>query len=114
MPLHEVQVTLQQMLDCALEIESMMQGKTREDLDHERMLNISLVRLLEVIGEAANRVPLEIRGKYPGIPWFEIVSLRHRLIHGDDMVDFGILWNIVTQDIPPLVSILEKLGERTA
>jgi uncharacterized protein with HEPN domain len=108
MPLHRVQLTLQQMLDCAMEIGSMVQGKTREDLDKERMLNLSLVRLLEVIGEAASRVPLEIRGQYPEIPWFEMISLRHRLIHGYDMVDFGILWNIITQDIPPLVSVLQK------
>ncbi len=108
MPPDRLQITLRQMLDYAIEIGSMIQGKTEEDLNKERMLNLSLVRLLEVIGEAANRVPLEIRGQYPEIPWFEMISLRHRLIHGYDMVDFGILWKIVTQDIPPLVSMLEK------
>ncbi|MCL4368534.1 MAG: DUF86 domain-containing protein [Actinobacteria bacterium] len=43
----------------------------------------------------------------PEIPWAEIVSLRNRLIHGCDAVDFDILWEIVTDDLPPLVRVLE-------
>ena len=46
---------------------------------------------------------------YPDIPWPEIVSLSNRLIHGYDRVDFDILWQIVTQDLPPLIDILEQV-----
>jgi uncharacterized protein with HEPN domain len=67
------------------------------------------VRLLEIVGEAASRVPAGERAKYSGIPWAQIVGLRNRLIHGYDNVDFDILWQIVTQDLPPLVAELEKL-----
>ena len=87
----------------------MVQGKTREDLDQDRKLNLSLVRLLEIVGEAANRIPKEERSAHPGIPWSEIVGLRNRLIHGYDEVDFDILWQIVTQDLPPLVKTLERI-----
>jgi uncharacterized protein with HEPN domain len=69
-----------------------------------------MVRLLEVIGEAANRLPKEDRGLYPNIPWPEIVGLRNRLIHGYDEVDFDILWEIVTVDLPPLIDELEKIA----
>ena len=87
----------------------MVQGKTRQDLDQDRKLNLALVRLLEIVGEAANRIPKEERGTYPNIPWSEIVGLRNRLIHGYDEVDFNILWQIVTQDLPPLVKTLERI-----
>ena len=44
-----------------------------------------------------------------GIPWVQIVGLRNRLIHGYDNVDFDILWEIVTKDLPPLIAELEKI-----
>ena len=87
----------------------MVQGKVRQDLDQDRKLNLSLVRLLEIVGEAANRIPKEERSSYPAVPWPEIVGLRNRLIHGYDEVDFDILWQIVTQDLPPLVTLLESI-----
>jgi uncharacterized protein with HEPN domain len=98
------------MRDHAKEAVSMAQGKTRQDLDSNRMLNLSLVRLLEIVGEAANRVPVEERARYPQIPWPQLITLRHRLIHGYDEVDFDILWEIITEDLPPLVAELERIA----
>jgi uncharacterized protein with HEPN domain len=109
MPRHDPDVRLRHMLDAAREAVQMAQGKTRADLDADRPLNLSLVRLLEIVGEAASRVPARERVKYPGIPWAQIVGLRNRLIHGYDNVDFDILWHIVTQDLPPLIVQLEKI-----
>ena len=54
-------------------------------------------------------MPLEDRGRYPQVPWSQLVSLRNRLIHGYDQVDFDILWQILTQDLPPLVQELEAI-----
>jgi uncharacterized protein with HEPN domain len=98
------------MLDHAHEAIVMIQGKTRADLDADRQLNLALVRLLEIIGEAAARTSEEKRGLYRNIPWPEIVSLRNRLIHGYDSVDFDILWNIITKDLPPLIEKLESIA----
>jgi len=64
--------------------------KTREDLDAARKLNLALVRLLEIVGEAANRTPADERAQYAQIPWAQIVGLRNRLIHGYDSVATGI------------------------
>jgi uncharacterized protein with HEPN domain len=97
------------MLDHAREAQAMVQGRKREDLDRDRQLNLALVRLMEVVGEAAGKIPPEDRSKYPQIPWGEIVSLRNRLIHGYDSVDFDILWQIVTSDLSLLITELEKL-----
>jgi uncharacterized protein with HEPN domain len=100
------------MLDHALEAVAMVEGKTRGNLDKDRKLNLALVRLLEIIGEAATRIPKEDQTHYSDIPWSEIVSLRNRLIHGYDTVDFDILWQIMNHDLPELIKALKKaLGE---
>ena len=102
-------IPLRHMLDHALEAVEMARGRSRADLNGDRKLNLSLVRLLEVVGEAAGRVPMRDREEHPEIPWAEIVSLRNRLIHGYDQVDFDILWAIVTEDLPPLIVSLRKI-----
>jgi uncharacterized protein with HEPN domain len=73
------------------------------------MLNLSLVRLMEVIGEAGVRVPEEFRLRHSQIPWREISALRNRLIHAYDKIDFDILWSLLREDLPPLVEGLEAI-----
>ena len=106
---HETATRLRHMLDHTREAMIMIQDKSRADLETDRKLNLALVRLLEIVGEAASRIPTDERSKYPEIPWAEIVSLRNRLIHGYDTVDFDIMWQILTHDLPRLVADLEKL-----
>jgi uncharacterized protein with HEPN domain len=113
MPPPKSAVLLRHMLDHAREAVSMVRGKTRADLDTDRKLNLALVRLLEIVGEAAGRISKEERDRYSNIPWAEIVGLRNRLIHGYDEVDLDILWEIVTADLTPLIKNLEKLLEAT-
>jgi uncharacterized protein with HEPN domain len=88
---HESAVRLRHMLEHSREALAMIQGKTRSDLDTNRTLNLALVRLLEIVGEAASRIPKEERQRYPEIDWPQIVGLRNRLIHGYDFVDFDLL-----------------------
>jgi len=105
---HDDDVSLQHMLDHAREAVKMIDGKKREDLGVERMLELSLVRLIEIIGEAAARVSLESRTRYPSIPWREVIGMRNRLVHGYDSVDLDVLWDTVELDFPPLIAELEK------
>ena len=104
-PLH----SYRDMLSYAQEAVALTEGKQRSDVDTDRLLNLALVRLLEVIGEAANRIPITEQQQHPEIPWPQIVGLRNRLIHGYDVVDFDILWQIITEDLPPLISKLEVI-----
>jgi uncharacterized protein with HEPN domain len=69
--------------------------------------------LLEIVGKAVSRVPAGDRAAYPSVPWIQIVGLRNRLIHGYDNVDFDILWQIVNQDLLPLIGELEKILSAT-
>ena len=90
------------MRDHAHEAVELTRGRTRSDLDSDRLLALALVRLLEIIGEAAARVPVDEQARRPGIPWPSIVGLRNRLIHGYDNIDYDIVWQIVTNDLTSL------------
>ena len=79
---HDNHTSLSHMLDHAVEAHKMIGGRTRGDLDKERQLNLSLVRLLEIVGEAAARVSDDLRQQHPQVPWQDIIGLRNRLIHG--------------------------------
>ena len=106
MPRDRDRVRLLHMLEHAREAIQLVEGRTRQDLDTDRLLSLALVRLLEIVGETAAKVSPEGRTRYPDIPWSEIVSLRNRLIHGYDSVDSDILWRIVESDLPVLVRSL--------
>ena len=111
---HEDTVRLKHMKDHAIEALDMVRNKNREDLDRDRQLNLSLVRLVEIVGEAANRVSHQTQEAYPLIPWTQIVGLRNRLVHGYSEVDFDILWRIIKDDLPPLITELVKILGETA
>ena len=108
---HDDIVRLQHMLEHAREAVGMIQSKDRANLQRDRMLELSLIRLIEVVGEAAARVTPEGQEKYPSIPWPQVASMRNRLIHGYDQVDLNILWDTIEDDLPPLIVELEKILE---
>ncbi len=87
----------------------MAQGCSRAGLDSDRKLELSLTRLVEIVGEAASRVSVDGRAAVPQIPWKEIVGMRNRLTHGYDAVDLDILWNVIQDDLPPLIDQLQTI-----
>ena len=97
------------MLDHSREAVQMVRGRHRQDLDRDRMLVLSPVRLVEVVGEAASRVKPEERARYPSIPWPEVIGMRQRLVHGYETVDLQVLWDTITDDLPPLITELERI-----
>lgn len=102
-------VRLLHMLDAAREVVGFAAGRTRSDLDSDRMLNLSLVRLIEIVGEAAARVSPETQAKHPEIRWPGIIGMRHRIAHGYDEINFDIVWEVATVDLPPLIAALEQI-----
>jgi len=100
------------MLDHAREAASLVKGKKRQDLDADRVLQLALVRLVEIVGEAAGRVSKDFQSKHPQIPWAQIVGTRNRLIHGYDIIDLDILWQTTTEDLPALIAELTRVVSR--
>ncbi len=103
-------VTARQMLDHARELAEMTSGKSQSDLDSDRMLYLAVLQLLQIVGEAANRLSDDFTRAHAGIPWAEIIALRNRLIHGYNDVHSGIIWKVITDDISGLITSLEKLA----
>jgi uncharacterized protein with HEPN domain len=106
---HDTNTYLQHMLDHAREAVVMTQDVTRAALDTDRKLSLALVHLLEIVGEAANRIPKEEHPGMPTIPWTQIVGMRNRLAHGSDSVDMDIVWQVVRQDLPSLIAALQAI-----
>ena len=106
---HDDSVRLRHMLDACREAVQFSQGRSRDDLDSDRLFQLAMVRLVEIIGEAASRLTKETHARHAGIPWPQIISTRNRLIHGYDQIDHDIPWNILTQDLPPLIPTLEGI-----
>ncbi len=106
---HDDSIRLRHMLDACRESVQFSQGRSRGDLDSDRLFQLAMVRLVEIIGEAASRLTKETQVGSAHIPWPQIISTRNRLIHGYDQIDHDILWNILTQDLPPLIPALEDL-----
>ena len=102
-------VRLKHMLDAATEIVEFTRDKNRHDLDNDRKLNLSVVHLLEIMGEAASGISIEIQNSYTQIPWKAIIGMRNRLIHGYFDINLDIIWKTVTQDIPPLLPELNRI-----
>jgi len=97
------------MLDYAREAMILSKGKSVQELVDDRVPSLAIVRLMEIVGEAANRIPHEERSRHPEIPWLQIVGLRNRLIHGYDAIDYEILWQILNRDMPELILSLERI-----
>lgn len=100
---------VQDMYDAAQKALEFTAGRTRSDLNSDELLALALVRLLEIIGEAARYVPSAIKENYPDVPWSQIASARNRLIHGYFAIDLDIVWSIVENDLPTLVLQLEQI-----
>jgi uncharacterized protein with HEPN domain len=101
-------IRLQHMLDAAQKAVAFANGRTRQDLTDDEMFMLAEVRLIEIIGEAATAVSDSTRQQLPDIPWRPITATRNRLIHGYFNVDLDILWSIIQNDLPPLITTLQK------
>ncbi|MBN1649136.1 MAG: DUF86 domain-containing protein [Spirochaetales bacterium] len=72
----------------------------------------SILRCLEVIGEATKRLPDSLREKNPDIPWKAMAGMKDRLIHGYDVVDPEIIWITVSKTIPEILPKIQGLKEK--
>jgi uncharacterized protein with HEPN domain len=102
-------IRLQHMLDTAREAESFSRNRSRRSLDTDRKLALALVKCIEIIGEAAAQISNESHEALPQIPWSDIIAMRNRLIHAYFDINLDILWKTIIEDLPPLISELEKI-----
>lgn len=99
------------MITCATKVLSFTEGMTQSDfLSDVRTYDATLMNLA-LLGEAANRIPEEIRTRHPEIPWRSIIGTRNRLIHGYLQTNDDLLWGIIQDDVPALIPALRRLSQ---
>lgn len=101
------------MIERIERIERFIVGLEREVFLRDEKTADSVVRNLEVIGEAASRLPQEIRNHHVEVPWSRIVGLRHRIVHDYFDVDLDLVWAIVQGELSPLKAQLRAI-QRTS
>lgn len=69
----------------------------------------AVIRNLEIIGEASNKVPEIIRKKYPSVPWDEMYRMRNKAIHEYFGVDYEIVWDIIVNYLPNNLSQVKHI-----
>jgi uncharacterized protein with HEPN domain len=89
-------------------VERFIAGRTRPDLEGDDMLALAIVKSIEIVGEAAAHVGMEVRGELPEIPWPKVVGMRNHLIHSYFDIDNDRVWDTATEDLPKLKAIIER------
>ncbi|MHA1239010.1 MAG: HepT-like ribonuclease domain-containing protein [Candidatus Odinarchaeia archaeon] len=102
-------VFLKHILDAINLIEEYLKDKKYNEFKNNRMLQDAIIREIEIIGEAASKISMELRNKYSDIPWRQIVGMRNKLIHGYFGIDLDAVWDTVIKDIPPLKRKLQEI-----
>lgn len=82
---------------------------SREVFLGDELRKRGFVRSLEIIGEAAKQVPDEIRSLCPQIPWRSMAGLRDKLIHAYFGVDYEIVWDVASNEVPSLLPAIREL-----
>lgn len=103
---------LRHIVDACREALFFIEGYKRADLSSNRMLALSLVKELEIIGEAANNISKDCQDRYSQVPWRAIVGMRNRLIHAYFGIDYDVVWQTVTESLPPLLGEVEVIIEK--
>jgi uncharacterized protein with HEPN domain len=106
---HDDGVYLGHMEDLARKVAARAAGLTRATFDADEDLRLALTHLIQTIGEAASRVSREYRAAHPELPWAAIVGMRHKVVHDYLSVDDEVVWKTATQEMGPLLAVLEQL-----
>ncbi len=103
------EIRLRHMIEAAREAVSFAHGRVRSDLEVDRQLVLSLVKDIEIIGEAATQVTEPTRMELADIPWTKIIAMRNRLVHAYFSINLDVVWQTVQEDLPTLITNIERI-----
>jgi len=100
---------LRHILDTARKAVERVQGVHRSEFDDDDDLRDALAHRVQIIGEAASRLSPAFREAHPQVPWHRVIGIRHRIVHDYMNVDYDILWEVVTRNLPELIEMLAPI-----
>ncbi len=103
---------LEDILESVNSIQRYADTLSYEELTRDKMRVDAIIRNFEIIGEAAGKIPQEVREKYPTLEWRKISDFRNILVHEYFQIDLEILWDIIKNKIPELKSQIESIIEK--
>ena len=107
--MHRDYAFLYDILNSAKTAVNYLENVNIEDFYNNIMLQDSVIRRIEIIGEASSKVSIESQKKHPHLPWREMKKMRNILIHEYDDVNLDIVWNTVKKELPSLIKGIEKI-----
>ncbi len=101
-------ILIEDILEAINKIEKYVKDMDFEDFAGDSMVVDAVVRNIEIIGEASNRIPDDIKLRLDNIPWKQLKGIRNRIVHEYFGIDISIIWEIVKHDLPDLKTSLIK------
>ena len=102
-------IRLDDMLECVKLIRQHIRGMTKETFSANRMAIDAVIHNFIILGEAANRIPDDVRDRIPGIAWQKIRGMRNRLVHDYFSVDIDVVWQTACGALPELERVLQQI-----
>jgi len=102
---------VEDILVCIEKIKTYTRGMTFDQFSIDGKTVDAVIRNMEIIGEAAGLIPMEIQEKYPELTWLEMRAMRNIIAHEYFGVSLPIIWHTIEQDLAPLSDNLNKLLE---
>jgi uncharacterized protein with HEPN domain len=108
-----VQDYLRDILEAMDKAEEFINGLDLPAFNEDDKTSFAVIRCLEIIGEAARKIPIDLRRRFADIPWQSLAGMRDKLIHDYAGVSLEVVWRTVKEDIPAvrplLIVVLEKM-----
>jgi len=104
---------LRDILDSIEKVGRFTEGMDFEHFSSDEKTVYAVIRALEIIGEAAKKVPRPVQRRHPDIPWREMSGIRDKLVHEYFGVNLRVVWSTVTQDLPALKPLIEQMVQES-
>lgn len=101
---------LHDMLEATEKVAKFVLGMTQEQFVADEKTQFAVVRGLEVLGEAAKKIPQTFREEHAEIPWREVAGMRDKLVHDYFGVNVEVVWKTAVEDVPRLAELLRQIA----